>query len=515
MGAFTKIFGGGNIYPVEPTYSELTYGANISLSWPVEQAAAGALVVTKIIDLNPTAGGLTVTLPDARQVSTGYTALFNNISGFLTSVLGNDGTTLITPPSGTVWELYLVDNSTAVGTWRVFQFGAGVSVANAAALAGAGLAAIGATLNEQMLIQPKNATPYNMVVGDLATVLQWTGGVGVFNLPLPATAGNAWFVVCKNQGSGNLTIDPAAGTIDGNANLTLGPGASAWLITDGNNFFSLLGGSIAGGSGFNLLQIDVSGTGNFVLSGAQLNQVGYRFVGVLTGNRVIVVPNSTQEYWVDNETTGAFTLSVATAGQASPPTVPQANRYILYCDGTSVINALTNSVVFPIVIGQGGTGATTAAGALANLGGTIVGTGVFTAANTGAALTALGGTTVGQAVFTAANATAGQAALGATATGEALFTAASAAAARTTLGVTATGADNTYAFRANNLSDLANAATARGNLGLGSLATLNTAAAANVSGGVLRQGTLGSGVVTVQSGGVASGGSDGDIFLIY
>jgi hypothetical protein len=43
---------------------------------------------------------------------------------------------------------------------------------------------------------------------------------------------------------------------------------------------------------------------------------------------------------------------------------------------------------------------------------------------------------------------------------------ANAAAVRTTLGVTATGADTAYAFRANNLSDLANAGTARTNLGL-------------------------------------------------
>lgn len=46
--------------------------------------------------------------------------------------------------------------------------------------------------------------------------------------------------------------------------------------------------------------------------------------------------------------------------------------------------------------------------------------------------------------------------------------------ARTNLGVTATGADTTYAFRSNNLSDLASAATARTNLGANDAANLST-----------------------------------------
>jgi len=65
------------------------------------------------------------------------------------------------------------------------------------------------------------------------------------------------------------------------------------------------------------------------------------------------------------------------------------SRGIYYSNGSEVVNAATAGIAVPIAISDGGTGATSAGGALINLGGTAVGIGVFTAVDAEAARAAI------------------------------------------------------------------------------------------------------------------------------
>jgi hypothetical protein len=336
---FTALFGGGNIYQANPSFLSLNpLTASIQLSWPIEQSFATPNVA-EIIEVNASTPGLVVQLDDATIATTGYTSLFNNVGANSFQVQDAGGNTLMVVASGQVWQIYLADNSTTNGTYRVFQYGAGASNANAAALAGAGLVAIGTTLNETMVVHEFNAN-YQSVAGDRATFQVWTGGVGAFGLPDATVVGTNWFIAFKNAGGGNVTVTDISGhNIDGSAQLLVPPESSTYLISDGTQWFTLGFGQTIN-STFDFISIDVSGGGDFVLAGNQLNRISYRFTGVLTANRNIVVPNVVQQYWVDNETTGPFTLTVKTAGGTGVG-ILQGNREILYCDSTNVVLANT------------------------------------------------------------------------------------------------------------------------------------------------------------------------------
>jgi len=403
MTSYTSVFTGALVAPALAAYNSIALTATLQLQWPLETAPNSNLC-TPLIDINTsTTGSYGLILPPATSVGTGTFIIVNNLSAYPQAVYNNSGAVIVaSQAAGSVYFYYLQSNTTSAGTWFAFQYGAAVAQPSVAAIAGNGLVALGSQLAQNMLISDISAN-YTAGVNDRDKFFNWQGGVGTITLPLAATAGNGFYIQVRNSGSSVLSIaNSGSDTINGATPLNMNPNDSAFIVTDGTNWYTIgLGPSIQ--AAFNFVTISVSGlSGTYAISGTQLNQVGYRFTGTKAGNLEIIVPSTKQEYWVNNQTDATYTLSVGTSGQTTPtpPQVAYNGSQILYCDGSNVYTATPSSAItsVPVTVAQGGTGATTATTAVTNLGGTSIGAAVFTATSNSAAQTAIAATSVADSV---------------------------------------------------------------------------------------------------------------------
>lgn len=393
MTTFTNVFGGALIYPSELIYRAVSLTDDLETQWPIETGAPAAAILARIMDITPDATGHVVLMPDATIGANGNTTLFNNRGSDTFTVSKSTGVPICTVAPGEAWQVYLTDNTTAAGTWQAFQFASFLSQANAAALAGQGLAS---SANQLVPNMPVNQFNGNIALdsSSRANVYEWTGTSGDLDLPDPVTVGNGWFVYLKNNGTGGVTVTPGGSAeIDGEADKFYNVGDASAIVSDGTNFFTIGFGQDAVFA-FDNVSIDVAGTGDYTLTGNELNRISYNFTGLLTGNRNIIVPATIQQYWVANNTTGSFSLTVKTAAQPGTG-VTQGGAAILYSNGIDVIQADTGGLSTPIAVADGGTGASTASAARTNLGSGATGDAIFVAATPAAAWAALGAAPAG------------------------------------------------------------------------------------------------------------------------
>lgn len=387
---YTNVFGGNTIYPSDVSYLALALSVDTPLEWPLE-SSGNEDPAARIIDVDPTASGFSVILPDATLTGAGQTILFNNIDGvFSFFVKDHAGNTLATVAAGTQWQLYLAATTTVAGTWRVFRFGASTATVQPSALAGLGLTVTGSTLSQSLPVTTFSTTGVTVATSNRASAFVWNGtGAGTLNLLTAASAGNNFFVFVRNGGGGDLTIDPSGTeTINEAATLVLRPGDSATLITDGVEWYTIGLGQEAVFA-FDYTSISVTG-GTYTLAGSELNRIAYKFVGTLTSDLYVVVPSTVQQYWINNATSGAFRLFIETSG-GTPTQVNQGAKGIYYCDGTNMVLASDpTTLTTPIVINQGGTGAITASGARLNLGITSFADAIVTATTGASVRTTIG-----------------------------------------------------------------------------------------------------------------------------
>ncbi len=370
MTSFSNVFGGGQIQPSDVSYAAVTIASNTTLSWPLNNQD-DSNVAASLMDVTASGSGLTLTMPAANEVSVGQAAIIRNIGSNTFILADNDGNTIVSIATNQVWLVYIVDNSSVAGIWRVFQYGTGSSTADALSLAGLGLVAIGSVLNESHPVTTKSSN-YTLVAGDRAQTIVWTGGAGTFSLTAAATLGNNWFALIKNGGSGALTIDPAgAELIDGAATATLNPNDSAIVVCSGTAFYTIGKGQALTQS-FTRLVKSVAGSADITLTAAEAANDVQDYTGILTGNINVIVPTAVGRWYVYNQTTGSFTLKVKTAA-GTGVFITQGTRTIVYCDGTNVVSAIdtASGTVTSIVAGTGLSG------------GTITATGTIAIANTG------------------------------------------------------------------------------------------------------------------------------------
>jgi hypothetical protein len=336
MSSYTDIFGGSTVQPADVSYRAIALSASVTLVWPIAYDDTTD-VVARINDVTPTTTGFTITMPDATQVSPGQDALFANLGADTFTILASDGSTISAVTTGVVLYIYLTDNSTAVGTWQVTTFASTTTTANAATLAGYGLTAITTTLNQDAPVLTKT-TGFTVDATYRAQLALWTGGTDTAALPAAATAGDGFFFLVANRGSGILTIDPSgAELIDGATTKDINATESAIIITDGSAWYSV-GYGRSFSSGFTRLVKSVAGASDVTLTTVEATYIVQEYTGALTANINVIVPTAVGQFWVYNNTSGAYTLTVKTTA-GTGIAVTQGNREILYCDGTNVVVA--------------------------------------------------------------------------------------------------------------------------------------------------------------------------------
>jgi hypothetical protein len=240
MSTYTNVFS-GNIIQVTPnSYTAISLSANTTLAWSTQfQDILGT--VANIMDVSPTGGGFSLTLPDTTMTGVGTSFILNNPTGTSFTLKRNDGTTLATILATTINLFYLIDNTTAAGTWRDGPFGGGYTAVTS-------VAATSSTPDIVIGGSPITTSgTFTFALGaDLAALAGFNASVGI----AARTAATTWslvtltgtnnqIVVVNGQGvAGNPTFSLAS-NITGVAtiqvgNIQIGANTISSINTNGN-----------------------------------------------------------------------------------------------------------------------------------------------------------------------------------------------------------------------------------------------------------------------------------------
>lgn len=340
MPTYTSPFTGDVIQQTDVSYYALDFSADVDLYWPLVVNPT-QVPAARIMDCTPSTSGLNITLPNAEQGSVGIDILFRNFGGVSFFVNDFDGGASVEIPSGESLYFYLSDNTSTAGVWQNVTFGAGTSSADAATLAGNGLAAISGKLNVTQNVNTISTTT-TAVNTDRAKTFVWTGGNGTFNLPAVAGLTAGWFISFRNNGTGALNIIPnGSSQINNISTLTVNPGDSGIIMFQQStgNFFTV-GLATPSNVTFTSASYDVDtivGATFSLVSYAPIIQTYVSQSGTRTTDLTVILPATTQIYILANDTLGPYNLFFEVSGTSQPPTpVTPGSVVLVLSDGNNL-----------------------------------------------------------------------------------------------------------------------------------------------------------------------------------
>jgi len=336
--SFNSPFTGNVVQPTDVSYRRIILTTDLQLEWPINGTTTDD-AAARIMEVSTVSAANELWMPPANQASVGQDALIRNVGAVSVTVKDYTGAnTIVTIAAGEAQYIYIVTNATTAGTWGIIAFGIGSSGADAATLAGYGLLAIGQTLNQSQPVTTFSSN-YTALTTDRSSTYVWTGGAGTLTLTLASTLADNWFMFVRNSGTGALTLSGTGGnTINGSASIILQPTDSAIIVCSGTTFYTV---GLGRNTQFAFTQLSKAVTsGSYTLTASEASNVIQKYTGTLTGNVTIVVPSTVQVYYIVNDTSGAYTVTITT-GSGGTAILTAGSQATLVCDSVNLYNANT------------------------------------------------------------------------------------------------------------------------------------------------------------------------------
>ena len=358
---YVSPFTGTVVTPTDVSYLALPFSSDQTLYWASTVSGTDP-VAARIIDCVASADGLSIALPPADQGTLGSDILFRNLGAHAFTVTDNTGASSANVPVGQSYYYYLVDNTTQAGVWHSVAFGVGTSVADANALAGAGLTTVSGKLATTQNTVNITATPTMNDLSRAATFV-WNSGAGSINLPAYSTLSTGWFIGLRNNGTGELIVYPQSpSTLNGQNSITFNPGDSGFIFFDiVNSVFYTVGLTAPNNVTFTAATYDVDAiVGNTfnLASYAPIIQTYIAQSGTRTQTLAVTLPAITQIYiFVNNTNQSGYNITFQNEGSSQPPlSISTGQVFTVLSDGLSLY-PLTQSSTGLFFAGNGTAGA--------------------------------------------------------------------------------------------------------------------------------------------------------------